>query len=66
MPTVINGQTYFRTLEACKLAGISRATLFRWISEAIIEDAAIKDRKGWRLFTEEDIEKIRSEANKIN
>jgi predicted site-specific integrase-resolvase len=62
----INGQTYYRTSEACKLAGISRATLFRWISEAIIEDVAIKDRKGWRLFTEEDIEKIRSEANKIN
>jgi len=66
MPTIINGQTYYRTLEASKLAGISRATLFRWFREGIIEDMAIKDRRGWRLFTEEDIDKVRAEVNKIH
>jgi len=66
MPTMINGQSYFRTLEACKLAGISQATFFRWLREGVIEDMAIKDRRGWRLFTPEDIERIRSEASKVS
>jgi predicted site-specific integrase-resolvase len=66
MSTEINGKIYYRTLEACKIAGISRATFFRWIGEGIIEDMASRDRRGWRLFTEEDIEKMRAEANRVH
>jgi len=66
MSTRINGQTYYRTLEACKIAGISRATFFRWLKEGIVEDMASRDRRGWRLFTEEDIEKMRVEANRVH
>ncbi|MBK5191511.1 MAG: MerR family transcriptional regulator [Methanosarcinales archaeon] len=62
MPITINGQTYYKTLEACKLAGISKATFFRWLREGVIEDMAIKDRRGWRLFTMEDIERIKNEV----
>ena len=62
MPITINGQTYYKTLEACKLAGISKATFFRWLREGVIEDMAIKDRRGWRLFTVEDIERIKNEV----
>ena len=62
MPITINGQTYYKTLEACKLAGISKATFFRWLREGVIEDMAIKDRRGWRLFTKEDIERIKNEV----
>jgi len=54
----INGQKYYKTSEACKKAGISRATLFRWLKEGIL-DKYRKDRRGWRIFTEEDLEKIR-------
>jgi len=66
MSTRINGQTYYRTLEACKIAGISRATFFRWLKEGIVEDMASRDRRGWRLFTEEDIEKMSAEANRVH
>lgn len=65
MSTEINGQTYYRTLEACRLAGISQATFFRWLREGVIEDRAIRDRRGWRLFTNEDIEIIKSEVGRI-
>ncbi len=58
----INGKIYYRTSEACKMAGISKATLFRRFSEGIIDDTAQKDENGWRLFSEEDIERIKSEA----
>lgn len=62
----IGGQTYFGTSEACRKAGISRATLFRWIKAGIIDDVGRKDRNGWRLFTEKDIAKIRAEATQVN
>ena len=65
MPLKINGITYYKTNEACKMAGISRATFFRWVKEGAIEDVSRKDRRGWRLFTEEEIEKLKEEANKV-
>ncbi len=48
------------------MAGISRATLFRWLKVGIIDDVVHKDRKGWRLFTENDINRIKSEAIRIS
>jgi excisionase family DNA binding protein len=65
MPIEINGQVYYKTSEACKKTGISRATLFRWLQAGILEKY-YKDRRGWRLFTEDDLNKIRREAEKIN
>ncbi len=65
MPIEINGQVYYKTSEACKKTGISRATLFRWMQAGILEKY-YKDRRGWRLFTEDDLNKIRREAEKIN
>jgi DNA-binding transcriptional MerR regulator len=61
----INGQIYYRTLEACQMAGVSRATLFRWLKAGVLEDAMPRDRKGWRLFTEDDIARIKSEATRL-
>lgn len=66
MPKQIKGQIYYRTAEACDKAGISKATLFRWIKEGILHDVGLKDRNGWRLFSEKDVTKIRSEATKIS
>jgi len=65
MPIVIGGQNYYRTSEACKMAGVSRATFIRWLKEGILRDASHTDRRGWRLFTEDDITRIRAEANKV-
>ncbi len=65
MPQTINGTVYYQTNEACKLAGISRATFFRWLKEGTIEDVKHKDRRGWRLFTQKDIDELKREAQKI-
>ncbi len=62
----INGQTYYRTSEACQGAGISRATLFRWLKAGVLEDIVFRDRKGWRLFTRDDIDRIKSEATRLS
>jgi len=64
MPVVIKGNTYYRTSEACRLAGIARSTLLRWIAADITQDASSRDRRGWRLFSQADIERIGAEAEK--
>ena len=66
VPIRMNGQTYYRTSEACKRAGISRATFFRWLKAGTIEDVAQRDRRGWRLFTQADIVRIQNEAGRIS
>lgn len=65
MPVVIDGETYYRTAEACNLAGISKATLFRWLREDGQIDAKYRDRRGWRLFTEQEVEELRKHANQV-
>ena len=64
MSIEIDGEIYYRTSEACKKTGVSRATLFRWLKAGIL-DKYHKDRRGWRMFKEEDLDKIRTEARKI-
>ena len=32
----------------------------------ILEDVERKDRKGWRLFTEDDVNKIKFEATRLS
>jgi predicted site-specific integrase-resolvase len=60
----IDGKQYYRTSEVCNRAGIGRATLFRWLKIGILP-IRLKDRRGWSLFTEDDLDLIRSEAKKI-
>jgi len=65
MPVIINGQTYYRTAEVCQMVGIGKSTLFRWTKEDIMSEAEHRDRRGWRLFTEDEIDKLRMEVNRI-
>jgi predicted site-specific integrase-resolvase len=51
--------------EACGIAGTNRNTLLRWIREGRFTDVKQRDRNGWRLFGEDDIERLKSEVNKI-
>lgn len=64
MAVEINGQTYYRTAEVCARAGISRATLFRWLKAGVLKKT-YRDRRGWRMFTEGDLNLMRSEAEMI-
>jgi len=65
MPVKIDGQTYYRTAEVCLKVGIGKSTLFRWIREGIMEEAEHRDRRGWRLFTESEINRVKKEVNGI-
>jgi len=65
MPIVLKGETYYRTAEACRIAGMSKNTFLRWVKEGSFADVERKDRRGWRLFTEDDIDRLKAEVNKI-
>ena len=61
----VNGQVYYTTSEACQQAGVSRATLYRWLSAGILEHYH-KHRRGWRIFTEEDMSRIKAQADRVD
>jgi len=65
MPIEVNGRTYYRTSEVCKKIGISRATLLRWLKEGILEKPR-RDRRGWRIFTEDDLNAIQVEVRRTD
>ena len=65
MPINVDGDTFYTTTEACNRAGIGKSTFLRWVKMGIIADVIHADRRGWRLFTEEDIDRIKAEANRI-
>jgi excisionase family DNA binding protein len=65
MPVGINGQTYYRTTEVCKMVGISKSTLFRWIKQNLVSEAEYRDRRGWRLFKENELHSIIAEGSRI-
>ncbi len=66
MPVSINDKTYYRTSEVCQLARISRSTLLRWLKEDGLHIQDYRDRRSWRLFTEDDVNTLVTEANRIS
>ena len=65
MTIKLKGKTYLRTAEACHIAGISKNTFLRWVKLGTLSDVEQRDRRGWRLFTHGDVEKLKAEVNRM-
>ena len=65
MPIEIAGLTYYKTSEASVKARISKATLFRWLKSGVISKSH-RDRRGRRLFTEDDMKTILAESERVD
>ncbi len=65
MPVPINGQRYYKTAEVCLMVGIAKSTLLRWFKAGIVNEAEHRDRRGWRLFAEDEIDRLQVEVNRI-
>ena len=65
MPVTINNQSYYRTAEVYRILGISRNTLYRWIQHGVLDQTEHRDRRGWRLFTQDDVDKLKAESNRV-
>ena len=66
MPVIINGEKYFRTAEVCRMVGISKNSLFRWLRKVVFTDVERRDSRGWRLFTEDEVDRLKAEVHRVN
>jgi len=66
MPVIINGQEYFRTAEVCRMVGISKNSLFRWLRKVVFTDVERRDSRGWRLFTKDEVDRLKAEVHRVN
>jgi hypothetical protein len=48
------------------MVGISKNTLFRWLTKFVFSEVERRDSRGWRLFTEEEIEKLKVEVSRVS
>ena len=65
MPVMIDGESYYRTIEVCRIAGISRNTLFRWLKVGVISEPERRDWRGWRLFSQSQLDCVKAKTNKV-
>jgi excisionase family DNA binding protein len=65
VPKEINNQQFYSATEVCQMIGISRATLQRWIQKGVLIKIR-RDRRGFRLFTEEDLNLLKAEIDRID
>ncbi len=65
MSIEIDGQKFYRIGEACLIAGANRSTLLRWIRENKFEDVPYRDLNGWRLFSEIDINRLKTRIHEL-
>jgi predicted site-specific integrase-resolvase len=65
MPVTINNQTYYRTAEVCRMVGISRNTLFRWLREGSVTVVEHRDYRGWRLFTQAQVDSMKEKTSRV-
>ena len=63
MPKRIAEQVFYSTQEAATAAGISKATLLRWLKNGDVREPK-RDRRGWRIFSENDVGEIKAWAHK--
>lgn len=66
MPIKLNGGTYYRSAEACRIAETSKNTFLRWVKNGTFADVEHRDRGGWRLFTKNDLDRLEAEVNRIH
>jgi excisionase family DNA binding protein len=52
----------FGTRQAAEKLGVSKPTLLRWFREGRATDPAKRDRNGWRIFSQDDIDTIKQQV----
>ena len=65
MPIILDGQIYYRAMETCRIVGISKNTLFRWTKKGILGEAEYRDWRGWRLFSQNQVDTLKAITQQI-
>jgi excisionase family DNA binding protein len=61
MPKLLSGIPFYTVSEVAKAVGVHRITLVRWIDAGKVPDGK-RDRNGWRMFSESQVEAIKDFA----
>jgi hypothetical protein len=61
----VRTERVYRMKEALAEIGITAPTYYRWVKSKQIDDVALRDRAQWRLFTREEIDRIKAEAGRV-
>ncbi len=48
----------FTTNEAAQRVGVSKSTLLEWLRKRKVPGPRLRDRNGWRIWTEADISRV--------
>ena len=54
----------YRLSQVANIVGVAPITLKRWLLSGRIDEVQ-RDRNGWRVFTDEDVERIRAYAETL-
>ena len=66
MPKIINNKKYYLTSEACAIAGVSKNTFLRWVANNTYAEVQYRDGRGWRMFDENELARLKNEVSKRN
>jgi predicted site-specific integrase-resolvase len=47
------------------MVGISRNTLFRWLKEGSVTGVEHRDYRGWRLFTQAQVDTMKEKTSRV-
>jgi len=64
MNTKTNRRKTYTTRQAAEMIGVSKNTLLNWFKQGKIPEVS-RDYNGWRIFTDEDIARIRGYRDQI-
>ena len=62
---IIGGQSYYRTADVCRIAGVSKNTLFRWLKAGLIKEPELRDWRGWRLYSQSHLECVKARTSGV-
>ena len=65
MPKMIGDKEFYSTVEVATAAGISKATLLRWLRNGDVREPK-RDRRGWRIFSKVEVEEIQEWAHRTS
>ena len=65
MPTKIGDEEFHTTMEAAVAAGVSKATLLRWLKNGDVPEPK-RDIRGWRIFSKFEVAEIRAWASRTS
>ena len=65
MPLIIDGQSYYRTAEVCRIARVSKNTLFRWLKVGLINEPELGDWRGWRLYSQSHLDCVKARTSRV-